>query len=182
MYLSVPRTTDSQEPVVVSFGQIQGGQDANVIPDRVILRGTLRCLSEVVRKTSLDHIQKLARGLAEASGTRIEINPIPGPPAVRNDPGLTDTIRRAAGEVVGPDNVKEILRSSMGGEDFANYLSQVPGCMFRLGCAPPGLKAPPLHSPLFDLDERALGIGARILARAVIAWSDPANREPEAGT
>lgn len=173
MYLSVPRTTDSQEPVVVSFGQIQGGEDSNVIPDKVILRGTLRCLSEAVRKRTLDHIEKLARGLAEASGTRIEMQAIPGPSAVHNDPELTELIRAAGRDVVGPENVKDIPRPSMGGEDFANYLTRVPGCMFRLGCAPPGLQAPPLHSPMFDLDERALAIGARILVRAVVHGSRP---------
>jgi len=181
MYLSVPRTTDSQEPVVVSFGQIMGGEDSNVIPDKVILRGTLRCLSEAMRKRTLDHIEKLARGLAEASGTRIEIQAIPGPPAVHNDPELTELIRAAGRDVLGPENVKDILRPSMGGEDFANYLMRVPGCMFRLGCAPPGLQAPPLHSPMFDLDEHALAIGARILVRAVVHGSRPERHAPGGG-
>lgn len=181
MYLSVPRTTDSQEPVVVSFGQIVGGEDSNVIPDRVLLRGTLRCLNEQARKRTLDHIEKLARGLAEASGTRIELSAIPGPPAVHNDPELTELIRSAARDVVGPENVKEIPRPSMGGEDFANYLTRVPGCMFRLGCAPPGLQAPPLHSPMFDLDEGSLAIGARILVRAAVHWSNPERHAMEGG-
>jgi amidohydrolase len=180
VYLFVPRATDSQDPVVVSFGQIRGGEDANVIPDRVVLRGTVRCLSEAVRLRTLDHIGKLARGLAEASGTRIEMKFIPGPPAVNNDYGMTELVRGAAIGVVGADHVKELARPSMGGEDFANYLSGVRGCMFRLGCAPPGGRAPQLHSPLFDLDERAMSIGAKILARAVVAWSEPARHAEEA--
>lgn len=180
LYLSVPRANDSQEPVVISFGQIIGGEDSNVIPDKVLLRGTLRCLNEATRARSLDHIGKLARGLAEASGTRIEILSVPGPPAVYNDPELTEIVRAAGIAVVGAAGVKDIPRPSMGGEDFANYLARVPGCMFRLGCAPPGLGAPPLHSPMFDLDERALGFGARILARAAVAWCRP-ERHARAG-
>jgi amidohydrolase len=62
----------------------------------------------------------------------------------------------------------------MGGEDFSHYLDRVPGAMFRLGCAPSPGPAAPLHSPNFDLDERAIALGARILARAVVLWSNPA--------
>jgi amidohydrolase len=61
----------------------------------------------------------------------------------------------------------------MGGEDFAAYLEKIPGAMFRLGVASGDAPAPPLHSPLFDIDERALGYGMRIIARAVILAARP---------
>ena len=78
----------------------------------------------------------------------------------------------AGEEVLGRGAVDVIARPSMGGEDLAYYLDQVPGAMFRLGCASaPG--APPLHSADFDLDERSLIHGARILAHAAVTWSMP---------
>ncbi len=61
----------------------------------------------------------------------------------------------------------------MGSEDFAAYLEHVPGSMFRLGVAGDDGPWPGLHTPTFDVDERCLGVGAKILARSVVQWSDP---------
>ncbi|MCA8997596.1 MAG: amidohydrolase [Planctomycetaceae bacterium] len=177
IYLFVPRSTDSHEPVVVSFGQIQGGHNANVIPDRVLVRGTLRTLHEKVSKDTIAHIERLARGIAEASGTSIHVRSVSGPPSVQNDRQLTDLIQRVAVDLLGADRVRSIPKPSMGGEDFANYLKYVPGSMFRLGCAVDVSKAAPLHSPEFDLDEESLRIGAKILARGAIEWSNPGRKE-----
>ncbi|WP_417849162.1 M20 metallopeptidase family protein [Thalassoglobus sp.] len=170
IFLFVPRSTDSQEPVVVSFGQINAGQNPNVIPDRVLVRGTLRTLREEVSKNTISHLERLARGVAEASGTSIHVRHHGGPPAVYNDPRLTEILTSSATAILGRENVQEIPKPSMGGEDFANYLCKVKGAMFRLGCASGDSPAPPLHSPLFDIDENALAIGAKILARSVIQW------------
>lgn len=173
IYLFVPRGTDTHEPVVVSFGQIMGGHNANVIPDRVLVRGTLRTLHERVTRDTISHIERLARGIAEASGTSINLRSDNGPPAVYNDPDLTAIFRHAAARLLGNDRCRPIPRPSMGGEDFANYLKYVPGAMIRLGCVQDVSKAAPLHSPEFDIDERALAVGAKILARTVVEWSNP---------
>ena len=93
VYLFVPRGIDTHDPVVVTFGQISGGDNANVIPDKVILRGTVRTLGDSVRRRALDHIRRLARGLAEGSGIDVAVQFLGGPPSVRNDPALTDLVR-----------------------------------------------------------------------------------------
>jgi metal-dependent amidase/aminoacylase/carboxypeptidase family protein len=64
----------------------------------------------------------------------------------------------------------------MGGEDFSAYLQRIPGAMFRLGVRAEGAAAPSLHSPLFDIDERAMPLGAKILAQAAILAADPARK------
>ena len=172
LYQSVPRAVDSQDPVVVTIGQITAGDSANVIPDHAILRGTLRTLGGAVRVQVISHIQQLVRGLAEASGTRIEIQFGDSAPPVDNNTDLSDLLRRAGGDVLGVDRIDIIPRTSMGGEDFAFYLEQVPGAMFRLGCASTEVGGAPLHSPHFDIAEDALAIGAKVLARVAVLWSE----------
>lgn len=168
VYLFVPRSHDSQDPVVVTIGHIVGGHSYNVIPDDVLMKGTLRSFDPSVRERTMEHIKKLANGVTQASGCEIEVEFRPGPPSVRNDSRLTRILRDAANDALGPANVQDIARPSMGGEDFAHYLKHVPGAMFRLGCAPNVEPAPSLHSTKFDIDERALAVGAKVLARAVL--------------
>jgi amidohydrolase len=173
VYLFVPRSTDSQDAVVITFGKIHGGHASNVIPDHVILSGTLRTLDSEVSQRTIRHIARLASGLASASGARIDIQWQSGPPPVKNNASLVNLLTEAGRTIVGPSNVQSIRRPSMGGEDFANYLPKVRGAMFRLGIAPSDQPAPLLHNPMFDVDERALGIGAHILAHSVVRWCDP---------
>lgn len=176
IYLFVPRANDSQDPTVVNVCHIHGGENANVIPGEVRLEGTLRTLTDSVRRRTKEHIQQLARGLAEASGAKIDIRFVPGPPGVINDVRLTEAIRTCASDLLGEENVEKIVRPSMGGEDFAHYLSRVPGAMFRLGSRQSGRSdVTLLHSPTFDIDEEALRIGAKLLARVVLNWSRAQN-------
>jgi amidohydrolase len=173
LYQFVPRATDSQDAVVVTIGQLIGGENPNVIPEHIELRGTLRTLDQRVRQATVEHVRQLARGISEVSGTKIEVSFESGVGSVENDPLLTRLIGDAAVEVVGEDNLEEILRPSMGSEDFAAYLGHVPGAMFRLGSGCPSGETTSLHTSNFDIDERAIKIGARIFARAVVAWSSP---------
>jgi amidohydrolase len=85
------------------------------------------------------------------------------PPTV-NEPASAAMLASAAAAVLGQDAVTETAQS-LGGEDFAWYLHQVPGAMARLGSRTPGARdAGDLHQPTFDIDERAIGTGVRVLA------------------
>ncbi len=172
VYVSIPRLTDAHDPVVVSFGHIAGGDAPNAIPNLVVLRGTIRSFRESTRMKTMEHLRRLARGIEEASGTRIEVEFLEGPPAVYNDPELTQLVWDCAVNALGESNVENVANPSMGGEDFANYLGHVRGSLFRLGCAT-SPHAPPLHSADFDIDEGALATGAKVLARAAVEWSRP---------
>lgn len=174
LYQYVPRATDSLEAVVVSIGRIAGGANANVIPEHVELQGTLRTLESAVRLSTMEHIDQLARGVEEITGAKIEVRFSGNIPAVHNDADATETLRQAAAEVVGHQHCRLIARPSMGSEDFACYLQHVPGAMFRLGTAGDLTAITPLHTSRFDVDEKALAIGARVLARAVVAACRPA--------
>jgi amidohydrolase len=174
LYQFIPRATDSQDAVVVSFGQIHGGLNANVIPEQVTLEGTVRTLNRQVRERTIDNIRRLADGIESVTGTRLEVDFQVGIASVDNDPTLTDLVGDVARELLGPDNVSLMPRPSMGSEDFAAYLEHVPGTMFRLGCAGVESPWPGLHTPTFDVDERCIAVGAKILARTVVEWSKPA--------
>ena len=172
LYQFVPRATDSQDAVVVSFGQIHGGQNANVIPEQVVLEGTLRTLDRQVREKAIAHIRTLAQGIEQVTGTRLELCFERGTPSVYNDGGLTKLVSDVATQLLGADHVSFMHRPSMGSEDFAVYLEHVPGTMFRLGAAGEDGHWSGLHTPTFDVDERCLVVGAKILARSVVEWSN----------
>lgn len=167
VYQAVPRSVDARDPVVVTFGTFRGGQVANVIPDRAELLGTIRTFSPAARARVEATLAALARGVAEATGADLDIETREETPSVVNDAAVTEVVGRAAVDVVGSENVVPIAQPSLGGEDFAWYLAHAPGCLLRLGIAS-GLPWPSLHSPLFDIDERALALGARILARSIV--------------
>jgi amidohydrolase len=174
LYQFVPRSTDSQEAVVVSFGQIHGGLNANVIPEEVVLEGTVRTLNRQVRERTIANIHRLASGIESVTGTKLTVDFDEGTASVDNDPALTALVERVAREVLGDDaKVTPMPRPSMGSEDFAAYLEQVPGSMFRLGCAGDRTPWPGLHTPTFDVDEQCLPVGAKILARSMVEWSQP---------
>ncbi len=86
---------------------------------------------------------------------------------------MSNLWRQVGGELLGPEQVEEIARPSMGSEDFAVYLQHVPGALLRLGCVRPGMNGTPLHNSLFDLDETAISLGSKLLARAAAAWANP---------
>jgi amidohydrolase len=173
LYQFIPRATDSQDAVVVSFGQIHGGQNANVIPEQVTLEGTVRTLNPRVRERTIANIRTIVDGIGRVTGTRLELSNMTGIPSVDNDTELTELVGRVARELLGPAQVAVMPRPSMGSEDFASYLEHVPGTMFRLGCAGENGPWPGLHTPTFDVDEKCIAIGAKILARSVVEWSKP---------
>ncbi len=170
IYQFIPRSVDAREPVVVSFGSIQGGTSHNVIPEQVTLLGTIRTLSHDSALRVKNRIRQIGQALGAASGAAVVIAFANSVDGVFNDPAVTDICAAAGAEVVGSDRVDSIPLPSMGGEDFASYLAHVPGCMLRLGVASTGDAATRhhLHTPAFDIDERALPIGAKVLAHSVV--------------
>ncbi|NIP87287.1 MAG: amidohydrolase [Planctomycetales bacterium] len=173
LYLSLPRVTDSQDAVVVTIGCIVGGSNPNVIPEQVQLQGTMRTLDGDVRNRAMEHIAQICRGIAESSGTQIHVRFESGISSVNNHAHMSNLWRQVGGELLGPEQVEEIARPSMGSEDFAVYLQHVPGALLRLGCVRPGMNGTPLHNSLFDLDETAISLGSKLLARAAAAWANP---------
>ncbi len=171
LYQSVPRRSDSLYPTVFTMGSIHGGTASNVIPDRVEILGTLRSTDRTNRQAVMDSIQRTCTGIAAATGNSIEVMFRSPLGSVVNDVTVTSAYEAAAIQVLGGQNLVLIDKPSMGGEDFAVYLDHVRGAQFRLGCAGGNGDWPLLHSPIFDVDEKAIPIGARIVARTALLLS-----------
>ena len=152
---------------VVTLGSIHGGQAFNVIPDEVILLGTIRTFDGALRRSMPERVTRIASGIAGALGCSAEVEVRPGNPPVVNDAAVADLARRAAARVVGEEKVVE-PEPTMGGEDMAVYFERAPGCFVFVGSANPerGLDQPH-HSPRFDFDEDALLVGTQFLLEVV---------------
>jgi amidohydrolase len=172
LYQQIPRMLDAQDPAVVTIGQFDAGHSPNVIPETAVLKGTFRTLSSQNRGKVGQAIIELSERVGKAAGCNVRTKFPVGCAGVINDPGLTNILRKAAGTFPEGLEVRELAHSSMGGEDFAEYQEHVPGTMFRLGCEPES-GGFPLHSPHFQIDERAIAIGVRMLTRAVILRANP---------
>jgi amidohydrolase len=156
----ISRRVDPMASAVLSVTSIHGGSAFNVIPERVVLQGTVRTFEESVR----DGIHAAVRDVVGARG-RVEIQKVTRP--LVNDAGIAATVREAAASVVGAANVVDDVRM-MAGEDFASFAAAVPACFFHVGAGGPD--CPPHHHPRFDVDEAALPIGLEILCRAARLW------------
>lgn len=180
----LPRSVDSRNPSVFTVGRIAGGYASNVIPERVELHGTLRTTDPQSHGLLRTRIEEIGAGLEQSSGARIRVQFPRTLKSVHNDPRIAAALESASQRVLGRENTVLIERPSMGGEDFAVYLEQVPGALLRLGCARPDDAAPPfLHSPIFDLDERALACGVRVLFRTalLLAFEGQSAHRPTVG-
>jgi amidohydrolase len=162
----VAREVSPVEPAVVTIGAVHGGKAFNVIPDEVVLTGTIRTFDAALRRTMPERIARVAGGVAQALQCRAEVEVKEGNPPVLNDPAVAEIARRAAERVVGADKVVR-PEPTMGGEDMAVYFERVPGCFVFVGSsnAARGLDQPH-HSPRFDFDEDALAIGCEFLLAA----------------
>ncbi len=169
LYSLVPQEVDPLEPAVLAVGTIRGGEAKNVIAERVRLQGTVRSMNPDVRELLARRIPEVADLAARVHGCRAEVHIDPGAPPVMNDAHLERIVRQMAGAVLGDDAVGWVEKASTGAEDFGVFGRFSPIFMLRLGVRPPGADTHHLHTPLFDVDERALGLGVRIMTRSVLA-------------
>jgi amidohydrolase len=160
------RQVDPRSGMSLVWGAVNAGIAANAIPQRGHLRGTVRVLDRDAWKGAEDLIRALVERVAATTGAQVDVDYVRGVPPVVNDPRSVALMRAAALESVGTENVV-LSAQSMGGEDFGWFADVMPIALARLGTHGGG---PPLdlHRGTFDVDERAIGIGVRLLARAAL--------------
>ena len=163
----VSRNTNPLDNTVVTIGEINGGQNFNVIADEVRLTGTTRAYTENNRNMIKKRMQNIIDGVSKSFGAEIVLKYKEGYPPTVNHEDPTKLILEASSMVVGKGAGYPYL--SMGGEDFSYYLQKVPGCFFFVGSAPDknNILSTPHHCSHFDIDERSLLIGASVYVNLI---------------
>ncbi len=156
------RRINPLDPCVVSVGQVSGGAAHNVIPNVVVLKGTIRSDREAVRRKLWDELDQALRH-SRLMGGDYTLEITPGYPALVNDPAVNSRLREVARDLLGPDRVAE-ARFGMGAEDFAYMAQKAPGAMLMLGAALDDGVARHHHTDIFAIDESVLPLGAAVLA------------------
>ncbi len=164
---ALTRRIDPRAAVTLVWGQVAGGSVHNAIPQRAMARGTVRMLDREAWATVPETLARLAEQIVAPYGASVEIDHQRGVPPVVNDESAVGILTRAADLALGPGAAVSTSQS-LGGEDFGWYLEHVPGAMARLGVRPPGAAAYDLHQPGFDVDERSIGVGVRLLTQAAL--------------
>jgi len=170
--LLLTRHVDPRSGTVLVWGAVQAGEAANAIPQHGLLRGTLRTGDHATWEAMEHTVRTLVEQILAPTGVAYALAHTRGVPPVVNEAESARMLAHAAATVLGPDAACTTEQSS-GGEDFAWYLEHVPGAMARIGVWPGHGPMRDLHQPTFDLDERALPFGARVLAQAALATLTP---------
>lgn len=161
----IARETDPLDSAVLSITQIESGQTWNVMPNRAILRGTLRALKPETHDRLEQRIEKVVAGMAAASGLGYRLDYAQRHPPTVNAPQEAELAAQAAADVLGQAGVRTNPRSSMVAEDFAYLLAERPGAYVWLGAEKAGGAG--LHNPAFDFNDQVLPIGASWWLRLV---------------
>ena len=168
----VSRETDPTEACVVTVGKLNAGTAVNVIPDVAKIEATVRTLTDAQRAHAKRSLERRMRGIAQANNCELDWTWLEGYPSVVNDPEMADYVAKVARSAFGDNHFIPVAKPSMGGEDFAYYLQNVPGCFFLMGVEPEDCttKYPTLHSDRYDFTDAALAVGMRMFIELVTRW------------
>jgi hippurate hydrolase len=149
------RGVDPLDSVVVSICDIKSGDTYNVIPQRAVLKGTVRTLRKETRAYAEQRLREIAAGIATASGATIEVTYHKGYPVTRNSVEQTSFAVKVAAGIAGEDKVDQAILPLMGSEDFAYMLEERPGAYIMVGNG----DTAGVHHPAYDFDDRAIPFG-----------------------
>ncbi len=155
----VSRRIGAIEAAVVTVTQIHGGDTWNVVPEQVVMRGTVRTLDAGIQDRVEAAMKEVCTGIAQAHGATIDLRYMRGYPGVINTPEETDAAAAAAARLVGGEQVMTDIKPAMGSEDFAFMLQKRPGAYICIGAGETD-SDPPLHNPYYDFNDAILPLGA----------------------
>lgn len=169
----VSRQVDvTKAPSIISVGRFTGGIRSNVIPDEVVMEGTIRTFDPAMREYIHEAMERTATAIAESAGGSVEFAIDPGgTSAVINDPALTERMMPSLKRVSG-GRVASITPQTVA-EDFAEFQKVTPGLYVFLGSFPEGVdpaRAPTNHSPFFTIHEPDMELGVRLFGHMVIDY------------
>jgi amidohydrolase len=162
----VSRNVRPLDTAVVSVTQIHGGHAYNVIPEKAVLGGTVRCFSDATMNLIEERMRRIAEGIAGGFGATAELDFRALFPPLVNHADEAQFIADCAADVVGEENVNRNSNPVMASEDFAIMLKSVPGAYIQIGNGE-GEGACEVHNPGYDFNDGALPFGASLFARLV---------------
>jgi amidohydrolase len=162
----VSRNVRPVETAVVSVTRFHAGQAYNVIPDKALLGGTVRCFSDPVMKLVEERMRRIVESVAAGFGAKAELDFRVLFPVLMNHGDETQFILDCAAELVGEDNVNRSMTPTMASEDFAWMLRAVPGAYIQIGNGD-GEGACEVHNPGYDFNDSALPFGASLFVKLV---------------
>lgn len=169
------RRLDPRSGVNLTWGQVHAGTANNAIPATGVVRGTLRCLDVRAWEEAAAVLREAVTHVVAPYGVDVDVQHHRGVPPVENDSASTRLLDVAVRDVLGGDAL-ELTEQSLGGEDFAWLLTRASGAMARLGTRTPGGRTYDIHQGDFQVDEAAIGVGIRVLARVALLAGVGSNR------
>jgi len=148
-----------------TIGNIASDGAWNIVPRGVLVQGSLRTFNDSLRTEALDRLHDLLHETDSAFEVKSDLELVHGTVPWLNEPNVTRTVMEVGEELVG-DKASHLGRPLTVSDDFAEFLTRIPGCYFMLGARPEGDTAPAHHSPTFRIDEAALPVGVKVLAGA----------------
>jgi amidohydrolase len=161
------RRLDPRSGVNLTWGAVRAGTAPNAIPASGVVHGTLRVLDVRAWEHAAHAFTDAVREVVAPYGVEVDVAHQRGVPPVVNDEASTGVMESAARDVLGAESVV-LTEQSLGGEDFAWYLTKVPGALARLGVRTPGGRTYDIHQGDLRIDERAVEAGALLLARTAV--------------
>lgn len=164
MLQTIPsREIAPKDPVVVTVGTMHAGTTFNVIPDDVEMSGTVRAFSDEVRRSIPERIERMVEGLCDAMRLDYEFEYLWGYPPTVNDRAMNDVVRAVAAKTIGAQNVVDPHDVVMWAEDMSYMMEERPGAYFVVGVRGEERGVEPQHSARYDIDERALEVGFKMM-------------------
>lgn len=167
----VAENIDSVEPRVISIGAIHAGDAGNIIPDTCTMNGTIRATEMSVMKQIAEEIENVTANITAMHKANYELHVNIGGAAVENDPEMIALCKASAEEILGEGNCYIIDKKHLGGENFSEYSSRVPGCYMFVGIGTDRTEGKfGLHSPIFEIAEEVLAPTAAVFANLVLNY------------
>ena len=166
----VSRNVPPLESAVVTVTCIHGGVAFNFIPPEVVLQGTIRTFVSTIRDLVLQRFREIVTGVAQSMGCEVDVDLQKITPAVINDGTITNQVLDIAGRLL-PQNAIHTSTRTMGSEDMAYMMEDIPGCYFFVGSSNAEKKLDASHHhPRFDFDEDVLPYAAGLMAASVSSF------------
>ncbi|WP_312907414.1 M20 metallopeptidase family protein [Tissierella praeacuta] len=167
----ISRELSPTDPAVVTIGKVNGGFAYNIIPDSVELEGTVRAVDQKVRESIAKRIEDFAKGISETMRGTYEYEYVFGYPPLVNDKEFTKDFIESAKKIIPEEDIVEMKKPAMGGEDMAYFLNEAPGTFFFMS-TPRAVNGEyyPHHNSKFDINEEVLWKGAALLIKGVMDY------------